>query len=101
MKNSQTRRDWLRNAASVDGDQRVACAGSANAADSKVAWDDSIEKGLQVAQSDAVGSRGRWNTDQLSHGDGIARSDRADRKRQYDHPRTLCEANCSSDGLPH
>ena len=60
MNNSQTRRDWLRNAAILTA--AGSSAGSANAADSKVTWDDSIERGLRWL-SRTQSARGKWNTD--------------------------------------
>ena len=60
MKNSQTRRDWLRNAAVLTAGGGFAC--SADAADSKVVWDESIEKGLKWL-SRTQSARGKWNTD--------------------------------------
>ena len=59
MKNSQTRRDWLRNAAVLTATSGM--VGSVNAADSKVAWDESIEKGLRWL-SRTQSARGKWNT---------------------------------------
>ncbi len=60
MKNRQTRRDWLRNAAVLTATGTF--AGSAGAADNKGNWDDSIDKGLKWL-SRMQSSRGKWNTD--------------------------------------
>ena len=60
MKNRQTSRDWLRNAAVLTATGTF--AGSAGAADNKGNWDDSIDKGLKWL-SRMQSSRGKWNTD--------------------------------------
>ena len=60
MNNSQTRRDWIRNAVVLTAASGLARSG--HASDSKVVWDESIEKGLQWL-SRTQSSRGKWNTD--------------------------------------